>query len=81
MTLNIFCNKSLPFNKSPLFDGEKYIIWNVRKKIHLEVIDLDLLDYILDDPFVPTYFINNEVVNKPRDLWTVMKKEKSATRF
>lgn len=81
MTLNIFYNKSLPFNKCPLFGGEKYIIWNVRKKIHLEVIDLDLLDYILDDPFVPIYFINNEVVNKPRDLWTVMKKEKSETRF
>lgn len=31
--------------------------------------------------FVPTHFINNEVLNKTRNLWTSKEKEKNAKEF
>lgn len=33
-------------------------------------IDFELWGYVLNGPFVPTHCINNEVVNKPRNLST-----------
>lgn len=48
-------------------------------KIVLESIYYDLWDYVLDDLFIPTHFINNEVANKHMELLTT--KEKSAKMF
>lgn len=42
----------------------------------LDVIDFNLWDYVQNEPFVLIYFINNEVVNKSRNLQTIEEKEK-----
>lgn len=47
----------------------------------LDVVDFDLWDYVQNGSFVPTYFINDKMVNKPRSLWTIEEKEKSATKL
>lgn len=53
----------------------------MRMKIFLNIIDFNLRDYVLDDPFVYTHFINNEVVNKLKSLWTTKEKEKVKNDF
>lgn len=45
-------------------------------KIFLDAIDFNLWDYNIDGPFVPTRFTNNEVLNKPSNLWTHKKRKK-----
>lgn len=67
MTSKISFNKSNFVNKSPLFNGEQFIIWEVRMKMCLNV-DFNSWDYVLDGPFIPTHYVNNEIVNKPRHL-------------
>lgn len=39
-------------------------------------IDIDLWEYVLEDPFVPVHFVDNEVMNKVDHK----RKERSVTR-
>lgn len=34
-------------------------------KMHFDCVDFDLWDYVQNVPFVPTHYINEEVVHKP----------------
>lgn len=70
VTSNISFNEILYVNKPLMDNGERNTIWKARIKFFLEAIDFDLCEYVLDSSFVLNNFINNEVVNKPRELWT-----------
>lgn len=63
-------NNGLLINSPPSFDGEIFDIWKERINIFVDVIDNDLWNFILDDPFVHIHFVNNEVVDKSNYLWT-----------
>lgn len=47
----------------------------------IESIDIYLWGYILEGPFVPTHFFNNEVVNKPSNTWITKAKRKVQQGF
>lgn len=34
-------------------------------------VDYKLWSYVLEGSFVPTNFVDNEVVNKPKNIWYV----------
>lgn len=81
MSTNTSLNKRIFMNKPPSFDGEGFTIWKEKMKMLLDVIDFDLWAYVQNDSFVLTHFINNEVVTKPINLWTVEEKEKNETKL
>lgn len=47
----------------------------------LDEVDYDVWNHVQNDSFVPTHFINNEVLNKTRNLWTSKEKEKVKKSF
>ncbi|XP_045810784.1 uncharacterized protein LOC123905202 [Trifolium pratense] len=75
MTSNKFYGET-SINRPPPFNGEWYGYWKERMKIFIQGIDLDIWDAVENGPFIPTHLVNNVVVNKPRNLWTKIEKEK-----
>lgn len=56
--------KRLFMNTHPQFDDESFTILKERIKMFLYYIDCVLLNFVLNDHFVPTHSIDREVVNK-----------------
>lgn len=75
MISNTSKNKSLPMNIPPMFNGERYIIQKARMQFFLKTSNFNVWDAINYAPFIHTHFINDEVVNKLRDLQTKEEKE------
>lgn len=73
-------NTSFVFNNGifvstpPSFNGESFDIWKERIKIYFDSIDCDLLNFVLNGPFVLIHFINNEAIYKPIYIWTIEEK-------
>lgn len=73
-------------NTHPSFDGEMYIIWKESIKMIFHSVDSELWNYVLKGHYVlthwiPTHFVDNEVVNKSINLWTTEENIKMKQGF
>lgn len=66
----IVFNKDLFMTTYPPFDGECFSLWKARMNIFIEENDIDTRVTIKNGMFIPTYYINNKVVNRANFLWT-----------
>lgn len=57
-------------NRPPFFNGEAYSYWRDRMRIHVQGIAFEIWETIENGPFIPTYLVNDKVVEKPRSMWT-----------
>lgn len=65
-------------NTPTSFDGE---IFFIRKIEYFYCIYFDLWNFVFEGPFVPTRFIDNEVISKPKNTWSTKEKRKGQLRF
>lgn len=81
MSFNIVFNKRTFLNTPPPFNGERFQLRKARFKIFIQSINLGLWEKIINIPFIPTNYINGEVVDKPDFLWTKDEKRKFKIDF
>jgi len=62
-------------NKPPSFNSEGYGYLKERIKNFIEEVDSDIWNAIQNAPCIPTYLVNNVMVNKPRSFCTKGEKE------
>lgn len=65
----------------PPFDDERFVIYKARTQIFIEAIDFELYIFFINGLFVPTILVNNELVNKMINLWTVEDKREIKLGF
>jgi len=67
------------YNTSPVFDGENYDSWKVCTSIHIQSVDMDVWDAVVNGRFQPQIAADDDngvVLDKPKADWSDDDKKK-----
>jgi len=67
------------YNITPIFDGENYDYWKECMSVHIQSVDMDVWDAVVNGRFQPQIAANNEdsvLLNKPKADWSDDDKKK-----
>lgn len=81
MTLNTSYNKMIFLNTPSSFNGNKFVIWKFIFKMFIESYYNKLWEMIVNGLFIPTHYVNGEVVYKLGFLLTEENKTKFKINF
>ncbi|XP_073224814.1 uncharacterized protein [Cicer arietinum] len=77
MTYVDFLGEGASLTRPPAFNGAAYMYWKERMLIFLEACSLDVLEAVIDGPFVPTIAgTGDSSIAKPRSYWSKDDKKK-----
>lgn len=76
MTSNDVLQKRSFLSTPPPFNGDRFKLLKARFKTFIQCFKFESWETITNGPFIPTYHINGEVVDKPDFLWTIKEKIK-----
>lgn len=63
-------------NPQPLFNSNKFELWQDRFRIFIQsIINYELWEIIINGLFIPTYLVIKKVVDKPDSFWPNKKRE------
>lgn len=74
-----FFNRKFSMEKPPMLDVKGIFFGKLECKIFLKFFYFSVWDSIKNFPYIPTRFIKNKFVNKPRNIWSKEEKEKGNT--
>jgi len=67
------------YNRAPIFDGENYYYWKECMSVHIQSVDMDVWDAIVNGRFQLKISANGEdgvVLDKPKEDWSDDDKKK-----
>jgi hypothetical protein len=67
------------YNRAPIFDGENYDYWKECMSVHIQSVDMDVWDAVVNGRFQPQIAAdgdNGVVLDKPKADWTDDDKKK-----
>jgi hypothetical protein len=67
------------YNRAPIFDGENYNYWKECMNVHIQSMDMDLWDAVVNGLFQPKIAAdgdNDVVLDKPKADWSDDDKKK-----
>jgi len=54
------------YNRAPIFDGENYDYWKECMSIHIQSVDMDVWDSVVNGRFQPQFVANGLPLEKPK---------------
>jgi len=64
------------YNRAPIFDGENYDYWKECMNIHIQSVNMDVLDAVANRRFQPQVVVDGVAQDKPRSDWSDDDKKK-----
>jgi len=67
------------YNIAPIFEGENYYYWKECMSVHIQSVDMDVLEAVVNGKFQPQISANSEdgvVLDKPKADWSDDDKKK-----
>jgi len=67
------------YNRTPIFNGETYDYWKECMSVHIQSVDMDFWDVVVNGRFQPQIVANGEngvVLEKPKADWSEDDKKK-----
>jgi len=67
------------YNRAPIFDGENYNYWNECMSVHIQSVDMDVWEAVVNGQFQPQIAVdgdNGVVLDKPKADWSDDDKKK-----
>jgi len=71
-------NKELKgaYNRAPIFYGENYDNWKEWMSVHIQSVNMDVCDDVVNEQFEQEVDVNDVMQNKPKANWTDDDKKK-----
>ena len=64
------------YNRRPIFDGENYDYWKECMSVHIQSVDMDVQDIVVNGRFQPQVVANDVAQDKPKVDWSDDDKKK-----
>jgi hypothetical protein len=64
------------YNRAPIFDGENFDYWKECMSVHIQSVDMDMWDVVVNGRFQPQVVANGVALEKPKAGWSDNDKKK-----
>jgi len=64
------------YNRAPTFDGENYDYWKECMSVHIQSVDMDVWDAVVNGQFQQQVVANGVAQDKPKADWSYDDKKK-----